>query len=218
MDECFPSFAGDKYVYFFQFFLNFFFEPLHSHIFAEMETTKFSAYASAELAGIESALKEWFLTRRFRLERALAIKKELDENNFTGLSLNNANVPPREAAMWRDLVIGKPHVEPVLSADAQTRKVELYTTMFDQATDGDHACRPSGMGFLRCLGDHRVNAEKECANQFTQFDACRASVLTEQRSAVDSRLIAQDVEDKRAKSLFERRQVLLETLAAAQRK
>ena len=50
---------------------------------------KFTAYAQAELAGIEQSLKEWFLTRRFRLERALSIKQTLDENNFTGLAINN---------------------------------------------------------------------------------------------------------------------------------
>ena len=181
----------------------------------EQAKEKFTAYAQAELAGIEQSLKEWFLTRRFRLERALAIKKELDENNFTGLSINNENLTQKDAVMWRDLVIGRPAVEPTLSADAMTRKVETYTSMFDGATDGDHPCRPSGMTFLRCLDSHRVAAEKECAKEFEKFDACRADIIKQQREAIDSRLVQQDVEDKRAKSLFERRQVLLDTLAGA---
>ena len=176
-----------------------------------MDTTKFTAYASAELAGIEAALKEWFLTRRFRMERALAIKKELDENNFSGLSLNNPDIPPREASMWRDLVIGRPAVEAGLSADAASRKIEMYTNMFDQATDGDHPCRAPGMTFLACIDNNRTDP---CSTAFTQFDACRASILTAQKSAIDARLVQQDVEDKRAKALFERRQVLIDTLAA----
>ena len=181
------------------------------------DQTKFAAYASAELAGIEQSLKEWFLTRRFRMERAMAIKKELDENNFTGLSINNANVPPKEAAMWRDLVIGKPAVEATLSHDAQTRKVEIYVDLFDRATDGDHPCRPTGMTFLRCLDGSRVTAEKDCANQFAAFDACRADIIKAQCNSVDNKLVQQDVEDKRAKGLFERRQVLLDTLAQVQK-
>jgi hypothetical protein len=171
---------------------------------------KFAAYAKAELEGIETALKQWFITRRFRLERALAIKSKLDEHNFTGLSMTNiASLPPREAAMWRDLVTGQPHVESSLSQDAKTRKVELYREMFDKATDAENVCRPSGMTFLRCL-----ETSAECAEQFTAFDACRADLIKQQRDAIDSRLVQQDVEDKRAKSLFDRRQVLLDTLSA----
>lgn len=173
---------------------------------------KFAAYAAAELSGIEQSLKEWFLTRRFRLERALAIKKQLDENNFTGLSINNSNLSQKDAVMWRDLVIGRPALEASLSFDAQTRKVETYTSMFDGATDGDHPCRPSGMTFLRCLDTNR--GEKECDSEFLKFDACRAQILKQQKDAIDSKLVQQDVEDKRAKSLFERRQVLLDTLAS----
>ena len=175
---------------------------------------KFTAYAQAELAGIEESLKEWFLTRRFRLERALAIKQQLDANNFTGLSLNNANLSPKDAVMWRDLVVGKPGVEAQLSHDAQTRKIETYTDMFDRSTDGDHPCRGSGMTFLRCLDEHRVEAEKSCASEFEKFDACRAEIIGQQRNALESKLTQQDVEDKRAKSLFERRQVLLDTMKA----
>ena len=162
-------------------------------------------------------MKEWFITRRFRLERALAIKKQLDDHNFTGISLNN-DLPPREAAMWRDLVIGRPIVESkLLSTDAQTRKVELYTEMFDKATDGDHQCRPSGKAFLRCLDTYKGEA-KECDASFTLFDSCRAEIIKQQCDSVDSRLVQQDVEDKRAKSLFDRRQMLLDTLKAASNK
>jgi hypothetical protein len=175
---------------------------------------KFTAYAQAELAGIEQSLKEWFLTRRFRLERALSIKQTLDENNFTGLAINNEHLMQKDAVMWRDIVVGRPAVEPTLSHDAMTRKIETYTHMFDSATDGDHACRPSGMTFMRCLDSHRVAAEKECAAEFEKFDVCRADIIKQQREAIDSRLTQQDVEDKRAKSLFERRQVLLDTLSS----
>ena len=172
---------------------------------------KFAAYAKAELAGIETALKEWFITRRFRLERALAIKSKLDENNFTGLGMTNiSSLPPREASMWRDLVTGQPHVEASLSQDAKIRKIELYKDMFDKATDAENVCRPSGMTFLRCLEQQ----SGDCAESFLAFDACRADLIKQQKDAIDSRLVQQDVEDKRAKSLFDRRQVLLDTLSA----
>lgn len=181
-----------------------------------MSSEKFTAYASAELEGINAALKDWFITRRFRMERALAIKKTLDENNFTGLALANPDIPPREAAMWRDIVIGHPVIESSLSRDAQTRKAELYTQMFDNATDAEHICRPSGMTFLRCLSEHKSEAEKACASQFTAFDQCRGEIITAQKDSINSRLVVQDVEDKRAKSLFERRQVLIETMKNVQ--
>ncbi len=177
-----------------------------------MSTGKFTAYASAELEGIDAALKDWFLVRRFRMERALALKKTLDENNFSGLSLTNENVPIRDGAMWRDLVAGKPIVESSLSRDAQSRKAELYMSMFDRATDADHVCRVSGMTFLRCLDSFKSTAEKECVAQFAAFDQCRTGLIEAQRDSVNARLVAQDVEDKRAKSLFERRQVLVDTL------
>jgi hypothetical protein len=181
-----------------------------------MEKSKFRAYAEAELKGIEDSLKEWFLTRRFRLERALAIKEQLDENNFVGLSLNNSHISQKDALMWKDLVVGKPSVEAALSHDAQTRKVETYVEIFDKATDGDHVCRGSGMTFLRCLGHHKVEASKNCASEFEKFDACRASIIAQQRDAVDNKLVQQDIEDKRAKSLFERRMVLIDTLNATE--
>lgn len=179
---------------------------------SSMTSEKFTAYASAELAGIDAALKDWFISRRFRMERALGIKKTLDENNFSGLSLANPDLPPREAAMWRDLVVGHPVVEGALSKDAQTRKVELYTDMFDKATDAEHVCRPAGMTFLRCLDSFKTTAEKECAAQFSGFDQCRGEIISAQKESINSRLVAQDVEDKRAKNLFERRQVLIETM------
>ena len=182
-----------------------------------MSGDKFAAYASAELAGIEQSLKEWFLTRRFRFERALALKKQLDDNNFTGLSMNNSNLSHKDAVMWRDLVAGKPAVESSLSPDAQTRKIETYTNMFDGATDGDHPCRPSGMTFLRCLDESIGDKTRECDKDFEKFDACRAEIIKQQRDAVDAKIIKQDVEDKRAKSLFERRQVLLDTLSSLEK-
>ncbi|KAF4722391.1 hypothetical protein FOZ63_008260, partial [Perkinsus olseni] len=104
------------------------------------ENEKYQAYVTSELNGIERDLKEWFLTRRFRMERALAIKKELDDNNFTGLS-NNApeDIPVREKVMWSDIVAGRPSLGgEELSVDAKQRKADTYTRMFDNATDNDH--------------------------------------------------------------------------------
>jgi len=200
-------------------FIKFLFRSfLHAFVFLAIMTAgdakeKFTAYARAEISGIENSLKEWFITRRFKMERALAIKKELDDNNFNGLSMANiGNIPPKEASMWRDLVIGKPVIESSLSSDAQTRKAELYIDMFDKATDADNKCRPSGMTFLRCL------PSGSCDESFAAFDACRSELLKQQGDFVNSKMTQQDVEDKRAKSLFDRRQVLLESLNAVNTK
>ncbi|CAD7945258.1 unnamed protein product [Amoebophrya sp. A25] len=44
----------------------------------------YDAYTKMELSGLECELKDWFLSRRLEMERALSIKKALDGANFTG--------------------------------------------------------------------------------------------------------------------------------------
>ncbi|KAF4729732.1 hypothetical protein FOZ62_011421, partial [Perkinsus olseni] len=185
------------------------------------QNEKYQAYVTSELNGIERDLKEWFLTRRFRMERALAIKKELDDNNFTGLS-NNApeDIPVPEKVMWSDIVAGRPSLGgEELSVDAKQRKADTYTRMFDNATDNDHKCRPAGMTFFRCLSSNFAShtVDKECDAEFKAFDQCRQSIVKEQADATSSALLAQDIADRRARALFERRMVLLDSLKAVQK-
>lgn len=184
-----------------------------------MSTTgRYEEYTKKEISFIETELKDWFLQRRFAAERNMAIKKTLDENNFTGLAMNNSEVPPAEQVLWRDLVTGKPEVEESLSSSAKEMKVDMYTKIFKDATDLDHPCRIPGSAYLRCLKDNlRENAgprATSCMNSFGIFDACRRSLLQKQETAVTNTMIKQDIADRRAKALFERRSILLDTIGA----
>merc|ERR1712048_650765 len=150
------------------------------------------------------------------MERNMALKKTLDDANFTGLSMTNANVPNAQKVLWSDLVQGRPELEDALSTNARQMKADMYTTMFKDATDMDHPCRVSGATYLRCLQENFKEPSQgrrmKCLPSFTTFDACRKEMLSKQGSAVESALIRQDIADKRAKALFERRSVLLDTL------
>ena len=178
---------------------------------------KFHEYTTKEVAFIETELKDWFLTRRFSMERNMAVKKTLDENNFTGLSIANADVPAAEKIMWSDLVQGKPELEETLSTNAKGMKAEMYTKMFKDATDLDHVCRIPGSTYLRCLSSYSSDTAKsrhgKCLPDFNNFDACRKGVLQQQAGALESSLVKQDIADRRARALFDRRSILLDTLA-----
>merc|ERR1711972_1154505 len=156
-----------------------------------------------------------FLQRRFALERNMAIKKALDENNFTGLSMANADVPDAQKALWSDLVQGKPELEDTLSTNAKQMKVDMYTKTFKDSTDLDHPCRIPGSQYLRCLQDNfkekSQTRQMKCMQLFKEFDCCRKGVLQQQSQALENALIKQDIADRRAKALFERRSILLDT-------
>lgn len=177
---------------------------------------KYDEYSKKEVEFIEGELKDWFLQRRFAMERNLALKHALDDSNFSGLSQANASVPDAQKVLWSDLVQGRPEIEDSLSSNARQMKAEMYTAMFKDATDMDHPCRVSGSTYLRCLQDNFKESTKsrrtKCLPSFTAFDACRKDTLATQASAVESALVRQDIADRRAKSLFERRSVLLDTL------
>jgi len=115
---------------------------------------RYQDYCQKEVMSIEAELKDWFLQRRFSAERNVAIKKALDDNNFTGLSINNASAPEEKKVMWSDLVQGKPELEDSLSNNAKQMKAELYTSMFKESTDLDHPCRIPGSVYLKCLQDN----------------------------------------------------------------
>merc|ERR1712014_415652 len=157
-----------------------------------------------------------FLQRRFAMERNMAIKKALDENNFTGLSMANADVPDAQKVLWNDLVQGKPELEDSLSTNAKAMKADMYTKTFKDATDLDHPCRAAGATYLRCVSENFKEKSKtrqmKCMADFSAFDACRKGILQQQAQALENALVKQDIADRRAKSLFERRAILLDTL------
>merc|ERR1711865_165762 len=175
----------------------------------------YEEYSKKEISFIETELKDWFLQRRFGMERNMAIKKALDDNNFSGLSNANPEVDPAQKVLWSDLVHGKPELENSLSSNAKQMKGDMYMKMFKDSTDLDHSCRLPGVGYLRCLQENFKDPSKsrvmKCMPTFTAFDACRSSLLKQQASAVENALVKQDIADKRAKALFQRRSILLDT-------
>ena len=146
----------------------------------------------------------------------MAIKQALDESHFSGLSMANSSVPDAQKVLWSDLVQGKPELEDTLSTNAKQMKSEMYSSMFKDSTDLDHACFVSGSTYLRCLQDNYKELSQgrrmKCLPTFTAFDACRKDMQAKQAGSVETSLVRQDIADKRAKALFERRSVLLDTL------
>ncbi len=160
----------------------------------------------AEVRAIESELENWFIARRFRMERATAIRALLNKHNFAGLSGSAGT--SKEALLWREIVAGKPHLDAEMSADAKLRKADAYAEIFDGATDNEHPCRPAGASFFRCLQESAKTGAL-CDQAFTAFDACRLQTKTKQSEIIAAALRQQDAQDLRAKSLFERRAKLL---------
>merc|ERR1719281_2251557 len=124
------------------------------------------------------------------MERNLGIKAQLDAANMTGLSMNNSTVPPEQMSLWNDLVHGTPTLEPGLSLNAKEMKADMYMKLFDESTDMNHDCKVPGSVYLRC----------------------RKSIVMQQAAATEKALMAQDLGDKRAKSMFDRRAVLLQAV------
>ncbi|CAD7937057.1 unnamed protein product [Amoebophrya sp. A120] len=178
---------------------------------------QYDAYTKLELDGLSGELKDWFLSRRIEMERGLSIKKALDEKNFTGLSLNNSALPPTQRVIWGDLVFGKPVLESGLSQSAKVMKAEMYLKTFRDATDMDHLCRIPGSAYLRCLRDTAVSGEasdSKCTDAFAAFDTCRKGLIARQDEALQKSIMKQDIADHRAKAIFERRSILLDTVTA----
>merc|ERR1712166_649598 len=106
-------------------------------------------------------------------------------------------------------------LEDSLSSNAKSMKADMYTKMFKEATDLDHPCRVAGSEYLRCVQDNFKEQSKsrqmKCMPLFGNFDACRKGVLQQQAGALENALVKQDIADRRAKALFERRSILLDT-------
>uniref|UniRef100_A0A7S1SF02 Uncharacterized protein n=1 Tax=Alexandrium catenella TaxID=2925 RepID=A0A7S1SF02_ALECA len=181
-------------------------------------SARYGEYCQKEIAFMEGELKDWFISRRFSMERNMAIKKALDESNFTGLSLANPDVPDAQKALWSDLVQGKPELEESLSANAKAMKADMYVKTFKDSTDLDHPCRLPGSAYLRCVQENFKEKAQvrqlKCLPSFGTFDACRKGVMQQQASALESAMVKQDIADRRAKALFERRSVLLDAQAS----
>ncbi|CAE8682339.1 unnamed protein product [Polarella glacialis] len=183
---------------------------------SEMSAHGFCAwYSKKEIQFVETELKDWFLQRRFSMERSMALKKTFDDNNFTGLSMSNFSLPDAQKVMWSDIVQGKPEVEDALSNNAKLMKADMYSKMFKDATDLDHTCRIPGSTYLRCVQDNFKEKssmrQMKCLPTFDTFDACRKGVMQQQAQALENSLVKQDIADRRAKALFERRSILLDT-------
>jgi hypothetical protein len=179
---------------------------------------KYQVHARQELASVESQLKDWFLTRRVAMERNIGIKEQLDASNMTGLSMNPASaVPTEKMALWSDLVRGTPELEDSLSTNAKEMKADMYLSLYDQSTDMNHECKVPGTAYLSCLksnfGDSASSRAPKCSASFNVFDACRKSLLQQQAAATQKGLVSQDLADKRAKSLWDRRTVLLQAIS-----
>ena len=87
---------------------------------------RYEEYVRGEIAGMDSELKSWWISRRVGLERNMAIRNQLKENNFTGFSMNNADLPDTEKVLWSDLVTGKPNLGGLDNADAREMKADMY--------------------------------------------------------------------------------------------
>lgn len=158
---------------------------------------RYADYSKKEIAFVETELKDWFLQRRFAMERNMAIKKALDEGNFTGLSMANAEVPDAQKAMWSDLIQGRPELEDTLSVNAKQMKADMYMNTFKDSTDLDHPCRVAGSQYLQCIQnnfkDMAKNRQMKCLSMFNTFDACRKGVQQQQAKALENALVKQDI-------------------------
>ncbi|XP_058515688.1 uncharacterized protein LOC131479119 [Ochotona princeps] len=175
-----------------------------------------AASLHAELQSIEKDLKDWWMQRRILRERNLGLYELLHRHNFVGLSINQPRLPDTQRVLWQDLVYGKPDMEDSLSFDAREMKVDMYTKIFTQAADLENVCRIPGVAYLRCLRNNIEASQSSrgsaCVNAFSSFDACRKGLLQQQATAIGNRMVMQNMQDLRAKALFERRSVLLDLL------
>lgn len=172
-----------------------------------------------ELEALDKELKDWWLTRKVALERHRSLHALLLRHNFVGLSINSADLPDGQRALWTDLVAGEPRLEDSLSIDAREMKADMYIKMFREAADLESpACAP-GLRYLRCLKNHRADTHarrtEACRGPFEAFDAARKALLMQQANATERAMVQQNIGDLRARSLFERRLHVQSLLEAA---
>jgi hypothetical protein len=169
-----------------------------------------SVKLNPSLQQIDSQLEDWFISRRFKAERAHTLWSLFKENNFLGIhtpagvSTNNYHTK-----LWQDITSGRPYLDSELSSDAKLRKADTYVDIFDQSTNSEHSCRPSGMTFFRCLQKESKSTTKKCDTEFEGFSQCRESILAQSRDAYQTELKKIHDQDLQAKQLFELRKQLL---------
>eukprot|EP00919_Chromeraceae_sp_WS-2016_P004138 GHVR01009919.1.p1 GENE.GHVR01009919.1~~GHVR01009919.1.p1 ORF type:complete len:246 (+),score=61.79 GHVR01009919.1:95-832(+) len=170
----------------------------------------------SEITTIDNQLKEWFIKRSIDMQRNMTMWNKFKSVNISTLSTTCTDMPLPHRVQWEDIVYGKPQLEDQLSIDARKRKADRYLEMFTQSTDLSHPCRMPGVGFLRCLTRHHEGSSEErnenCLHEFAAFDACRSGLKMQEKASIAHSSNVQELNDKRAKRLFERRCHLLNTL------
>lgn len=174
----------------------------------------------SEVASIDSRLKQWFLFRRVQAERAMSIKKLLEDNNFIGLACNSKTVDVADQVMWTDIVKGRPELEDSLSVNAREMKADMYMDVFTQSCDIDHACRLPGSKYFQCLQNNftldRKTRSERCESAFGLFDSCRKNLQLQQAANIQDALRRQQHQDDVAKELFNKRIELTKQLSTSQ--
>ncbi|ORM40511.1 uncharacterized protein BXIN_2140 [Babesia sp. Xinjiang] len=170
----------------------------------------------SEIASIDSRLKQWFLFRRVQAERAMSIKKLLDDNNFLGLACNNDTPDVVDRVMWSDIVKGRPELEDTLSVNAREMKADMYMDIFTRSCDLDHVCRLPGSKYFQCLQQNfavdRNTRSGRCESAFEAFDTCRKGLQLQQNSHLQESLKRQQLQDDEAQALFYKRMELMKKL------
>ncbi|GFE55758.1 myosin heavy chain, putative [Babesia ovis] len=170
----------------------------------------------SEIASIDSRLKQWFLFRRVQAERAMSIKKLMDDNNFVGLACNNNNIDVVDRVMWSDIVKGRPELEDTLSVNAREMKADMYMDIFTQSCDLDHVCRLPGSKYFQCLQQNfsidRNTRSSRCDSAFSAFDTCRKGLQLQQNANLQEALKRQQMQDSEAEALFNKRMELMKKL------
>eukprot|EP00745_Piridium_sociabile_P027050 TRINITY_DN43479_c0_g1_i1.p1 TRINITY_DN43479_c0_g1~~TRINITY_DN43479_c0_g1_i1.p1 ORF type:complete len:199 (-),score=15.34 TRINITY_DN43479_c0_g1_i1:456-1052(-) len=174
-------------------------------------------YLHQELRVIETELKDWFLSRKVALAKNAGMEETLRENNTVGLRAVAGKMTVTARAIWQDLVMGKPELEPALSVHARELKADMYMRIYKDSTTVEHPCRVPGVEYLRCLQESYRDDEqlrrKRCLKPFTVFSGCRSALHMQQNASIERSLQRQDIADRRAKALFDRRVQLLDRLS-----
>lgn len=175
-----------------------------------------------EIKLLERELKDWFIKRRLNMELNYSLKQLFDNYNFLGLSINN-NVNIKDKMLWYDIVNGKPEIDDDnLSLDAKEYKIDSYINIWNKSTTLDNPCRLVGSVYFRCLKDNfklnKIDREYKCLHSFMNFNNCRKALKLQQANNMKDSLIKQNLEDKNANAIFERRSLLLDMLSGKKQK
>lgn len=169
-----------------------------------------------EINLLEKELKDWFIKRRLNMELNYSLKQLFDNYNFVGLSINN-NINVKDKMLWYDIVNGKPEIDDNLSLDAREYKADSYLNIWNKSTTLENPCRLVGSIYFRCLKDNfklnRFDREYKCLHNFINFNSCRKALKLQQANNMKASLIKQNIEDKNANAMFERRSLLLDMLS-----